>query len=372
MVLGVKRSRPRRGRSGAASAGDKNKKNACLPGTRRAFESIAVNPPLSLSIVVPLQNEQGNVGALYQALIEALEPMGREFEIILVNDGSTDCTGDLLDALALCDARVQPLHLTRNFGQAAALSAGFETARGTLIVTLDGDLQNDPADIPRLLELLETGGYRVVSGWRQQRAERAMSRVLPSLVANWLIARIVGLPSRDNGCSLKCYRAEVVKGVYLPHGYHRYLPAILAVRPEEFAQLQVAHRPRHSGHSHYDITRLFAVLATLPALPGIKGGPAVALQKVRTLSRVACVVIWAACLALITRHGGWGLSLGVVGLLLFSLTGSVEAQLNEWVKTQRSRPFQVRPAAASTGPEPQLRASHVEAQVTASRSGSRL
>jgi hypothetical protein len=330
-----------------------------------------MHPLPSLSIVVPLQNEQGNVGALYQALVEALEPTGREFEIILVNDGSTDRTGDLVERLAGADVRVKPLHLARNFGQAAALSAGFEAARGARIVTLDGDLQNDPADIPRLLELLETGGYRVVSGWRGQRAERAASRVLPSRAANWLIARVAGLPSRDNGCSLKCYRAEVVKGVYLPHGYHRYLPAILGVRPEEFAQLQVAHRPRHSGHSHYGLARFFAVLATLPALPGIKGGAAAALHRVRALSRWACWLIWAACLALITHRGGLGFALGAVGLLLLSLTGVVEVQLHQWVETQRSRPFLLRPPTESAGTPPQPRSGEVGLEVTASRSGSR-
>ena len=326
-----------------------------------------MNPLASLSVVIPLQNEEGNINILYPALIEVLEPTGREFEIILVNDGSTDRTGDLLDELASRDPQVKPVHFTRNFGQAAALSAGFEAARGSLIVTLDGDLQNDPADIPQMLELLESGGYRVVSGWRQQRSERAVSRVLPSLVANWLIALVAGLPSRDNGCSLKCYRAEVVKGVYLPHGYHRYLPAVLGVRPEEFAQLKVAHRPRHSGHSHYGISRLCAVLATLPALPWIKGNPVAALRRVRAIYRFACTMIGTACVALITRHSGWGFSLGAAGLLLFSLTGMVEIQLDEWVTTQRSRPFQVRQAAGSAGPEPLLRVceSEIEPAATA-------
>lgn len=297
--------------------------------------------PLDLSVVIPLQNEEGNVYALHRALVAALEPLGRTFELILVNDGSTDRTGELLDALASRDRRVKPLHFTRNFGQSAALSAGFEAAGGERIVTLDGDLQNDPADIPRLLALLETGGYRVVSGWRQQRAERAVLRILPSLLANRLIALVSGLPSRDNGCSLKCYRAEVVRGVYLPHGYHRYLPAVLGVRAEEFSQIKVAHRSRHAGRSHYGITRLFAVLATLPALPFIRYGAVQALRRLQAATQLAYAFVVAAGLALVVRRWGMGVSLGVTGLLLGSLAGTVKAQLVEWVETQRQRPFEL-------------------------------
>ena len=301
-----------------------------------------MDSPPELSVVIPLHNEEGNVVALHQALVSALEPLDRPFELLLVDDGSTDRTSELLDELAASDLRVTPIHLSRNFGQSAALSAGFEAVRGAYVVTLDGDLQNDPADIPRLLELLESGGYRVVSGWRRQRAERATSRRLPSLVANRLIAMVMGLPSRDNGCSLKCYRAEVVKGVYLPHGYHRYLPAILGVKPDEFAQVEVTHRPRHSGVSHYGIGRLFSVLATLPGLPGIKSGAPSAVRKVRSASRLACGFVVVACLALLIHRWGLAVSLGVSGVLLCSLTGAAEFQLQEWIETQRSRPFEVR------------------------------
>src|SRR5438876_104430 len=159
-----------------------------------------------LSVVTPLHNEEANVCALFQAICAALEPLGRSFEVLLVDDGSTDSTGDLLDELADDDPRLSPVHLDGNFGEAAALCAGFEQARAPVILTLDGDLQNDPADLPRLLELLEEGGYRAVSGWRRQRQEQFLQRVLPSQAANWLIARVTGVPSRDNGCGLKAYR----------------------------------------------------------------------------------------------------------------------------------------------------------------------
>lgn len=305
--------------------------------------------PIQLSVVVPLHNEAENVAPLHHAIRAALDPLARPYEIILVNDGSTDGTDSRLDTLAAADPRVRPLHLAANFGQAEALSAGFEAAQAPIIMTLDGDLQNDPAELPRLLAALETGGYRVVSGWRKERAERSATRVLPSRLANWMIARITGLPTRDNGCSLKVYRSEVVKGTCLPHGMHRFIPAVYGVRPAEFTELPVSHRSRQSGKSHYGLSRLFVVLRDLVAIQYLQRNPAAALLQVNALRIFGSALLILGIYLLASQaFSGHPLALArplgilLTGAVLESYAETVRVNLRRWLQAQQQRTYRLR------------------------------
>ena len=223
-------------------------------------------PAPALSLVVPVYNEEDNVAPLHAELGRIAFDLGPSYEIVFVNDGSRDGTLERLEALAAADPHLRIVDLDGNFGEAAALSAGFAHARGAVIVTLDGDGQNDPADIPRLLARLEDG-FDVVSGRRVERREAFISRVLPSRVANWLIARATGVPVYDCGCGLKVYRREVVAGAQLPRGMNRFLPAILGVDPSRVAEVPVQDRPRGGGQSNYGLERVFIVCRDLVALP---------------------------------------------------------------------------------------------------------
>jgi len=303
-----------------------------------------------LSIVAPLHNEAGNVCPLFEAICAAIEPLGRPFEVLLVDDGSTDTTGRLLDEIAAADPRLSPIHLDGNFGEAAALCAGFEHARGPVILTLDGDLQNDPADLPRLLALLEEGKYRAVSGWRRKRQEQFLSRVLPSQTANWLIARITGVPSRDNGCGLKAYRAEVVKDVYLPHGLHRFMPAVFGVRAAEFAQLEVADRARRAGRSHYGLSRSFAVLRDLLVIPYVLGDARRALGWMDALVGWGMLLVLAALFAFFFQGWAVGLSLAIGAALVLAYAHCVRANLQRWIGAQSEKTFRIRGAPRRRAP----------------------
>jgi glycosyltransferase involved in cell wall biosynthesis len=221
-----------------------------------------------LSIVIPLKDEAANVDPLVAELVPVLESTGRTFEVILVDDGSTDGTFARLAAHQGVDERLRVIRFARNFGQSAAFTAGFDAARGSLVVTLDGDLQNDPADIPRLLSMAAEAD--IVCGWRKQRQDDWLTRHVPSVVANWLIGAATGLPLHDNGCSLKVFRAEVVKPLRLEPGMHRYLPAIARqVTGGRVREVVVHHRPRQFGRSKYGLSRTFRVLRDLPRLRGL-------------------------------------------------------------------------------------------------------
>ncbi len=223
-------------------------------------------PPPRLSFVIPVHNEAGNVGPLHGELRRIASDLDVAYEAIFVNDGSKDDTRACLEALRQSDPHLKIVDLDGNFGEAAALSAGFAHARGAVVVTLDGDGQNDPADIPRLLARLGPE-VDVVSGRRYQRKERFLTRVLPSRVANWLIVRATGVPVYDCGCGLKVYRREVVARAQLPRGMNRFLPAILGVDPSRVGEVWVNDRERGAGGSHYGLGRTFAVVRDLLALP---------------------------------------------------------------------------------------------------------
>jgi glycosyltransferase involved in cell wall biosynthesis len=215
-----------------------------------------------LSVVVPLYNEEASLPMLVRQLLEALHPLGRPFELVLVDDGSRDRTPALLAEMTGSVPELVAVLLRRNYGQTAAMAAGFDACRGEVIVTLDGDLQNDPADIPLLLAKLEEG-YDLVSGWRHRRRDAAISRLLPSLVANRLIARVTGVRLHDYGCSLKAYRRELVSDMNLYGELHRFLPALAYIEGARITEVEVNHHPRRYGQSKYGIDRTFRVLMDL-------------------------------------------------------------------------------------------------------------
>jgi glycosyltransferase involved in cell wall biosynthesis len=223
---------------------------------------MSAQPRPELSIVVPLYNEEESLPLLVEKLLAALRPLGRSFELVLVDDGSSDATASVLRRLAAETPELVAVLLRRNYGQTPAMSAGFDVSRGDLIVTLDGDLQNDPADIPMLLEQLEQG-YDLVSGWRHQRQDHAVSRLLPSKLANRLIARVTGVRLHDYGCSLKAYRRELVDDISLYGELHRFLPALAFIEGARITEVKVNHKARQFGQSKYGIDRTFRVLMDL-------------------------------------------------------------------------------------------------------------
>jgi glycosyltransferase involved in cell wall biosynthesis len=217
---------------------------------------------MDLSIVIPLYNEKENVEPLYNQLKATLEGAGREYEIIIVDDGSTDGSFDVLKRLHEDDECLKVIRFRRNFGQTAAFAAGFDRSQGQVVITMDADLQNDPADIPLLLEKIKEG-YDVVSGWRLPRQDPFLTRRLPSLIANWLISQVTGVHLHDYGCSLKAYRREVVKNVQLYGELHRFIPAIANWMGVSVAEVPVRHYPRRFGRSKYGLSRTPKVLLDL-------------------------------------------------------------------------------------------------------------
>jgi len=214
-----------------------------------------------ISVVVPLFNEEENVEPLFDALTVTLAGLGRAYEIVLVDDGSSDATAKRLSALAARDSRVRPLRLRRNFGQTAAFSAGFDHARGDVVVTLDGDLQFDPADIPAMLARLDQG-FDMVCGWRHPRRD-PLSKRIPSWFANRIIAWTTGVPLHDFGCSLKAMRADVAKGIRLYGEMHRFIPAVASWMGVTIDEMAVHHRARARGASKYGLGRTTRVLLDL-------------------------------------------------------------------------------------------------------------
>jgi glycosyltransferase involved in cell wall biosynthesis len=219
-----------------------------------------------LSIILPIYNESENILRLYDELVPVLEAMGSPFEIIAVDDGSSDGSFQQLRDLSARDQRLRVIRFRRNFGQTAAFAAGFDRAQGHVVVTMDADLQNDPADIPRLLAKMDEG-YDVVSGWRQERWKEGLlaffTRRVPSSAANWLISRVTGVFLHDYGCALKAYRGDVVREIRLYGDLHRFIPAIASYYGVRIAEVAVNYRPRQFGQSKYGIGRTVRVLLDL-------------------------------------------------------------------------------------------------------------
>jgi glycosyltransferase involved in cell wall biosynthesis len=215
-----------------------------------------------ISVVVPMRNESRNVEPLYRELTTTLEAFGRPYEILAIDDGSIDDTFRLLAGLQAADPRLRVIRFRRNFGQTAAFAAGFAYARGRYIVTSDGDLQNDPADIPAMVKKLEEG-YDIVAGWRKDRKDTFINRRLPSIIANAVISSATGVKLHDYGCSLKVFRSEIVKGMRLYGEMHRFLPAIASEQGVSIAEQVVNHRARIHGTSKYGISRTIRVILDL-------------------------------------------------------------------------------------------------------------
>lgn len=222
----------------------------------------------ALSVIVPLYNEQESVRPLYEAIVRAVEPLGRAFEMVFVDDGSKDDTVAIAAALARHDSRLRIVKFRRNYGQTAAMAAGIEHANGEVLVTMDGDLQNDPADIELLLEQIEAG-YDLVVGWRHNRQDKLITRKIPSRIANWLIGRVTGVPIRDNGCSLKAFRASLIKRIPLYSEMHRFIPAMASIAGPRVAQIRVRHHARRWGQSKYGLSRIYKVLLDLMVIKTI-------------------------------------------------------------------------------------------------------
>ena len=214
-----------------------------------------------ISVVVPLLNEQDNIGPLYQQITEVMSGIFG-YEIIFIDDGSSDNSMEVLAGLQKNDTRVRIICFRKNFGQTAALSAGFAHARGTIIVAIDADLQNDPADIPGLIAKLHEG-YDVVSGWRKKRHDKALTRLLPSRIANWLISGITGVKLHDYGCTLKAYRREILAETKLYGEMHRFIPALASWSGATIAEMVVNHRPRTAGVAKYGLARTWKVILDL-------------------------------------------------------------------------------------------------------------
>jgi glycosyltransferase involved in cell wall biosynthesis len=241
--------------------------------SRDALPATPVNPisaatraarptSLDISIIVPLYNEEESLAPLYERLMAVLPKVGKTFEIIFVNDGSSDGSYATLCRLAEADPEVKVINFRRNFGQTAAMSAGFDHARGAIIIPMDADLQDDPADIPLLLAKVAEG-YDIVSGWRKDRQDKEALRIFASRTANWIISKFTGVNLHDSGCSLKAYRAEVLRGTRLYGEMHRFIPALANLIGARICEVPVTHHPRVFGKSKYGFKRILKVVLDL-------------------------------------------------------------------------------------------------------------
>ena len=281
-----------------------------------------------------MHNEEGNARPLYEAIRDAVTPLG-EYEIIFVNDCSSDRTLGVMKEIAAKDSRFHYADLETNVGENWALFAGISKASGEVIVTIDGDYQNDPAYIPAMLERLAQG-YRVVSGWRRNRVGSFWDRRLPSLVANALIRMVSGVPVHDCGCGLKAYRREVIAGRYMPKGFlNRFSPVVFGVTAKEFSEVEIIDRERKAGTSHYGLGRIFEVARDLCVIRFAVAGPSRWLVPFQKLQWVA-VTAGALCMIL-----GWPLFAAaafVVALFAYLNTHSLE----RFIEAQAHPPFRVK------------------------------
>lgn len=230
-------------------------------------DSVA-DPPPTLSVIVPFYNEEENIERMHAAIVRAVEPLGIPFEMVFVDDGSRDATAARGELLARRDSRLRLVKFRRNYGQTAAMAAGIEHARGEILVTMDGDLQNDPADIGLFLAKIAEG-YDMVVGWRFNRQDKLVTRKIPSRVANWIIGRVTGIRITDNGCSLKAFRATLIKHIPLYSEMHRFIPAMASIAGPRLAEIKVRHHARQFGRSKYGLSRVYKVLLDLMVIKTI-------------------------------------------------------------------------------------------------------
>ena len=224
----------------------------------------------AISIVIPVFNEEDNVRLLYQQIRNACESLVQSYEIIFVDDGSRDRTFDILEEIHSQDVHLKAIRFRKNYGQTAAMAAGFEFAHGEVVISMDGDLQNDPADIPHLFDKMNEG-YDIVCGWRKNRQDKFWTRRVPSVAANWIIGKVTGVQIHDNGCSLKAYRTPVIKEVTLYGEMHRFIPAMSTLTGARIAEIPVNHHPRRFGKSKYGLGRVWRVVLDIIMVKTITG-----------------------------------------------------------------------------------------------------
>jgi len=215
-----------------------------------------------ISIIIPVYNEKDNIQILYKNILKSLKSITSSFEIIFINDGSRDGSEKILNTIAGKDKNIKVIHFKNNYGQTAAMTAGIDYANGEIIVPMDGDNQNDPADIPKLLDKINEG-FDVVSGWRKNRHDKYITRILPSKIANWIISKISGVSLHDYGCTLKAYRKDVIKNVKLYGEMHRFVPVYASWEGAKVTEIVVNHYPRKYGKSKYTMTRVLKVILDL-------------------------------------------------------------------------------------------------------------
>jgi len=276
-----------------------------------------------LSIVVPLYNEEDSLRPLYAAITQAVAPLGISFEIVFVDDGSRDATVRLADEIARADPRVCLVKFRRNYGQTPAMAAGIAQASGDVIVTMDGDLQNDPADIGSLLRKIDEG-YDIVVGWRFDRQDKLVSRKIPSRIANALIAKVTGVPIKDNGCSLKAYRASLIKKIPLYSEMHRFIPAMASIAGPKIAEIKVQHHARQFGESKYGLSRIYKVLLDLMVIKTVASFTARPMVWFGMLSLPMLIAAAIAFASTIVRFASEGtLSLPIAGCGVVFLSSAI-------------------------------------------------
>ncbi|MDE3197448.1 MAG: glycosyltransferase family 2 protein [Acidobacteriota bacterium] len=308
-----------------------------------------------LSVVVPIHNEEPSILPLYDRLTSVLFQLRRPYEIIFVDDASTDRSYELLANLVQTDQRLKVIRLRRNFGQTAALSAGFDEARGKIIIAMDGDLQHAPEDIPVLLRKIDEG-YDIASGWRKERLDNAITRKIPSRIANWLMSKASGIDLRDFGTTFKAYRAEVLKDVRLYGELHRFIPALASFYGARVAEVPIQNTPRVSGNSHYGLSRTFRVMFDILTIRfllkyftrpmhffGSIGLAGTTLGTIMLGYCLAVKVFWR--LDIIQEHGPLliaGSLLLLAGLMMFS-TGLIgELLMRTYFESQNRRIYAIR------------------------------
>lgn len=275
---------------------------------------------MDLSILVPLYNEEESISHLHRAISDAVAPMGIDYEIVFVDDGSRDATLARAVELADSDPHLRVVEFRKNYGQTPAMAAGIDTACGNILVTMDGDLQNDPSDIPMMVAKLREG-YDIVVGWRHKRQDTLITRKIPSRIANWLIGKVTGVPIKDNGCSLKVYRAEVIKQMPFYSEMHRFIPALLSLSGARVAQVKVQHHARRFGQSKYGLSRIYKVLFDLLMMKTVLS---LVNHPVRWFFKLAALplIVATACLIPTIIEGLGGdvpIVLASIALLLFCL-----------------------------------------------------
>lgn len=310
---------------------------------------------IDLSVIAPLYNEEDNVHLLYEAIRDAVVPLGLRAEVIFVDDGSRDATFERAEALPRHDGvHLRLIKLRRNAGQTPAMVCGIDHARGRILITMDGDLQNDPRDIPYFLEKIDEG-YDLVVGWRHNRQDH-FSRVLPSKVANWLIGKVTGVPIKDNGCSLKAYRADLIKNIPLYSEMHRFIPAMSSLAGARVAEIKVRHHARRFGQSKYGFSRIYKVFIDLMSIRTILSfsrRPTAWLGRMAAYSFIASLIamVFAVWFAFDDTVGPNVVFAGLC--VLFGALGIFElflALLNHLIYATRARgllPFQVMSARLS-------------------------